>query len=648
MATLDQLKSALVNAHNAGDTNAAKILAGEILKMQSAGDPAEFPTRAANMNHDQMVEAYRATKPGDPWGDYLAQQLQKPQQGETAEQAKVRAGGTGSTDAVTMSGTGKAAATFLQGVPFAGEYADEGLGWAAGKMGLQSQEDATNAIRAGQADMDQQYPKTALGLRVGGGFTGAVTGAAALPAIPAPASLLGKSTVGGLIGMFGGGAEGVISGYGSGTDDQSRIDNAQSRGLISAGLGGLLGVAAPVVAEGAGYGLKWATDKFTTASRAKKAGISVPTAQLLGRTMEADGSLFGSGAANIRRAGPDAMLADVGPSAKTLLDKAANSSGPAARIAREAVEQRASGTRNIIESGLDSTLGKPQGVETTAQSIRQGSAGARGSAYDAGYAGTIDYLSPDGQSLQGLLARVPKAARAAARELMDVEGYKGGIDLIDENLKVTRMPDVREWDYITRGLQQVAEEADGAGALGGTTPKGRAFDSLKGQIRGTLRQLVPDYGVALDTAADSIEQVKAVRFGKKILSPATTREEVAMMVDGLTDAQKAQMAQGVRSNIDDMLANVEVAMSDPNIDAREAVAAIRKMSSKAAREKISLVVGPDRANQLFSMLDEVAPPCSCGPPLRKEARPNPEWRWIGSLTKLLTQVCGMPLSAVRP
>jgi len=124
-----------------------------------ARNPADFPKMAANMTRDQMVEAYRSTKPGDPWGDYLAQSIQQPMQGETRAQAKVRAGGTGSTDAVTMSGTGKAASTFLQGVPFVGEYADEGLGWVAGKLGLQSQEDATNAIRAGQADMDQQYPR---------------------------------------------------------------------------------------------------------------------------------------------------------------------------------------------------------------------------------------------------------------------------------------------------------------------------------------------------------------------------------------------------------------------------------------------------------------------------------------------------------
>jgi len=607
MATLDQLKSALVNAHNAGDTNAAKILAGEILKMQAAGDPAEFPTRAASMNHDQMVEAYRATKPGDPWGDYLAQRLQQPMQGETKEQANVRASGKGSTDRVDMSTTGKAASTFLQGVPFAGEYMDEGLGWLAGKMGLQSQEDATNAIRAGQADMDQNNPKAATALRVGGGLTGTVVGAAALPAVPAPASLLGKSLAGGGIGLVGGGAEGIVSGYGSGTDAQSRTANAQSRGLLGAGMGAILGTAAPVVAEGASRGLKWAADKLTTARRASQQGMSVPTAKLLGDTMEADGSLYGSGAANIAKAGPNAMLADAGPGARTLLDTAANRSGTSARLAREAVEGRATDTRSILEGGLDATLGRPQGVETTVNSIRTGTAGARGSAYDAAYNSAIDYLSPKGQNLQSILSRVPKSALAAARDLMETEGVSGGVNLIDENLKVTRMPDVREWDYITRGLQQVADEADGAGKLGGTTPKGLAYGNLKSDIRGILRDLVPDYGTALDTAGDAIEQVKAVRFGQTLLSPSTTREEVALTIKGMTDGQKAQIAQGVRSNIDDMLANVEMAMSDPNIDAREAVTAIRKMSSKAAREKIEMVIGPEKAARLFATLDEAAP-----------------------------------------
>lgn len=41
MATLEQLKTALVNAHNAGDADAAKVLAAEIVKMQSQSQKPE-------------------------------------------------------------------------------------------------------------------------------------------------------------------------------------------------------------------------------------------------------------------------------------------------------------------------------------------------------------------------------------------------------------------------------------------------------------------------------------------------------------------------------------------------------------------------------------------------------------------------------
>jgi hypothetical protein len=54
MATIEQLKTALVNAHNAGDTDAAKVLAAEIVKQQGGGSAPDIgasvpdiPLRAA-------------------------------------------------------------------------------------------------------------------------------------------------------------------------------------------------------------------------------------------------------------------------------------------------------------------------------------------------------------------------------------------------------------------------------------------------------------------------------------------------------------------------------------------------------------------------------------------------------------------------
>lgn len=606
MATLDELKNALVNAHNAGDTNAAKILAGEISKMQASVD---FPQKAAGMSHEQMVEAYRATKPGDPWGDYLAEQIQKPKAGETAAQAKVRAGGTGSVDRVTMSPTGKAAATFLQGVPFAGEYMDEGLGYVAGKMGLQSQQDATNAIRAGQADMDQSNPKTATALRIGGGVAGSAVGAGIMPWYN-PATLGGRVAYGAGVGGTLGTAEGAVSGYGSGTDDASRSQNAKSRALLGGLLGTAVGGAAPLLAEGVTQGGRWLLDQFNVARDARQAGLSRPSYEIMTRAMDADGSLNGAGAQRIAQAGPEAMLADAGPNAQTLLDVSVQRSGPATNVARDAIEGRATRAGAQVNDALDNALGVPRGMDTMETGIRQGSAAARGNAYDAAYNAAINYADPRGQQLEGLLGRIPGDVIGRANRLMQLNGEQSQQIMAriapDGTVTFERMPDVRQLDYITRALNLSAESGEGAGALGGQTALGRAYQNLSRDIRSTVRDLVPEYGQALDTAAEPIAARQALRFGETMLNPATTRDEVATALQGMSQAERRQVAAGIRSVIDEKLANVTRALTDNNMDAREAVKAVKDLSSRANREKLTALLGQQEADTLFRQIDMAA------------------------------------------
>lgn len=589
-----------------GALNALK----KMLSATSTVDPATFPTKAAGMSHEQMVEAYRATKPGDPWGDYLAEQIQKPKAGETAAQAKVRAGGTGSVDRVTMSPTGKAAATFLQGVPFAGEYMDEGLGYVAGKMGLQSQQDATNAIRAGQADMDQNNPKTATALRIGGGVAGSAVGAGIMPWYN-PATLGGRVAYGAGVGGTLGTAEGAVSGYGSGTDDASRSENAKSRALLGGLLGTAVGGAAPLLAEGVSQGGRWLLDQFNVAREARQAGLSRPSYEHLVRVMDADGSLNGAGAQRIAAAGPEAMLADAGPSAENVLDTAIQRSGPAGVLAGNRIEGRAGRTGLIANDALDNTLGVPRGIQTMETGIRQGSSAARGSTYQAAYSQPINYAAPEGQRLEQWFRQVPGDILQKANRLMQVRREPASAQIIlrqqpDGSFAAERLPDIRQWDYITRAMNDIAQTNDGAGALGGQTDIGAGFQSFSRDIRQTLRGMVPEYATALDTAADAIDARNALRFGEGLLSPTVTRDEVANTLAGYSAAERRHAAEGVRSFIDEKIANVTRAISDNNMGAREAAKAVKDLSSRAAREKITALVGQQQADAMFEQLDQAA------------------------------------------
>lgn len=176
----------------------------------------------------------------------------------------------------------------------------------------------------------------------------------------------------------------------------------------------------------------------------------------------------------------------------------------------------------------------------------------------------------------------------------------------DGTITFTRMPDVRQLDYITRALNDVARAGDGMGALGGNTAEGRAYGNLSTAIRGVTRRLVPEYGQALDTAAEPIAARNAREFGATLLRSTTPRDEVDAFVSGLSQAELGQVRAGVRAQIDETLANVRRTIADPNVDARQGVAAIRDLSSDAAREKIEMIVGPQQAEALFRMLDRAA------------------------------------------
>jgi hypothetical protein len=82
------------------------------------------------------------------------------------------------------------------------------------------------------------------------------------------------------------------------------------------------------------------------------------------------------------------------------------------------------------------------------------------------------------------------------------------------------------------------------------------------------------------------------------------RDEFAREIKGMGKAERASVAQGVRSQIDEMLANVRSSISDPNVDARQAVSALNQFSSDAARDKMTALVGREQTNQFVAAMDE--------------------------------------------
>ena len=578
-------------------------------------DEAGMADRIKGMSHQQLVDTYRSLPKDDPFVGYLAKQLAKPQKGETPEQAQERAYGKLSDATDKLSTTGSAAATYLQGVPFAGEWMDEMLAKLGAMTGPNNEQTNLRAIREGRDRFQKENPKTATGLQIAGGINGAAVAAGVLPWW-APESLAMQVLYGTTAGAAGGAADGYVSGYGAGTDEKSRKAEAQNRAIVNGALGAATGGILPLATAGLGAAGRKLLDWWNISSNAEQAGLSRPSYELLTRGMEADGAILPpnvqgppAGPFRISQYGPDAMVADSGPASEGLLDSVIQSGGPAARVGTDAVESRAARSLQTTNQALDRGMGTPQGIETMEQGIRRGSQNARRTTYEAAYRQPINYAVPQGQQLEAWFRQVPGDILQRANRLMQVRREPASAQMLlrqqpDGTFVAERLPDVRQWDYITRAMNDIAQTNDGAGALGGQTDIGSGFQSFSRDIRQTLRGLVGEYGTALDTAADAIDARNALRFGERMLSPGTTRDEVANTLAGYSAAERRHAALGVRSSIDETLSNVKRVASDANLDAREALAALRNLSSRGAREKISALLGNAPAQQVFEQLDQ--------------------------------------------
>lgn len=556
-----------------------------------------MPTYEVDING----QTFEIEAPDDQSVQLAVRQLQ----GQSAQAPAPDGGGV--TGALQSLGTGMAD---LASFGFADELG-AGARYLGGKvLPWQSNvtyDQALEEVRGKDKAAQEANPNTYLAGQVLGGV-GAATGLGRLGVsganlVGAPASLGGRVALGAGEGAAYGGLYGAGSGEGAG----GRATEALKNGALGMVVGGAL----PVVAQGASSAYRNIADRLAAGRVARDAGVNPEVARTLSQVLDADGTLGQQGMANMQRAGNESMLADAGPNARSVLDTAIQRGGPGAVSARRAIDERVARGAQDITTALDGTLGPPQGVFSAREGIRTSTAGARGDAYRAAYDQPINYADPRGQTIEQLIkTRVPQSAINEANALMRVEGASSKQILAkvadDGTVAFETLPDVQQLDYITRGLNEVAKKGEAAGAMGGQTALGRAYEGLSREIRSTLRDVVPEYGQALDVAADAIGQSKAVDLGSKALSPSMARDQFADAVEGMSAAERRGVAQGIRSQIDEKIANVTRAVQDGNMDAREAIKGLKDFSSRAARDKLVTLLGEEQAAALTNELDRVA------------------------------------------
>ena len=476
-------------------------------------------------------------------------------------------------------------AAAIQGLPFVGEYVDELIGLASPRI--------QQNVRAAQSAMSEEYPITTGALQTGTAI------AATAPFLPArvAGTTLERALKTGALGTVFGGAEGGVSGYGRGETPEQRMESAKSGAKWGAagGLGG--GLSSPY--------LERISRLFDKPARtlADQLGISVEAAQVIRSTFSQGGNMQDAVDA-VERAGRTGMIADANAATKAMTDAVAATGGEASDIVSSSVRQRAETAGIDLSSQLDETLGDvPAGTRSVLEEVAGRSASARGRLYDAALGSPIDYTSTAGAAIESLFERIPDRVKVEAirraNEAMQMEGTRGQTMQIraiigdDGSVSFLEMPNMTQLNELKIALQEMAQDMVNP-RTGQMTAEGIRYQKIAGELRGALTEANPIYGRAVDLGGEKIQEENAFMLGLDMLKDKTTREQVQQGLSGITQAQRDLVRRGVRSNIDETLANVKSSIdAGGETEIAEARRLLRNLSSRANRDKLQMLLSPE-------------------------------------------------------
>jgi len=475
--------------------------------------------------------------------------------------------------------------------------------------------DFGSKVRAASSAMNIEEPIESIALEtIGAVVTSLPIGVAATltkwgPTAAVQGITRGQKIIRGLFGgIAAGGVEGGVYGFGEGQGSfANRASSARSGAMFGAAPAGALGAVMPVFGDVVKRVLE--TDVKLVA---KTFGISVEAARIVKQTF-ASGANIDDAIANIRAAGKDGMLADAGQATDALIDAAAASGPTATAATQRIVGERADAASATIGQTMDETLGAaPTGARTASEEISKRTAPARTKAYGDAYSKAIDYSSDQGRAIEEVMSRIsPKSMSQAIEEAnadMLADGVKNRQIMAtiadDGSISFSEMPNVQQLDYIKRSLGDMANDLKDP-ITGALPRKAIRFKNLSGQLKKAIGDAVPEYNVAVKVGGDKIAEDEALDLGMKLLSPKTTREQVARQMLDSSDAEKQSARLGARNYIDETLANVKASIATPETDIKEAMKVLADLSSRANLAKLRLIVGSQGVEKMQKELEVV-------------------------------------------
>ena len=456
-------------------------------------------------------------------------------------------------------------------------------------------EEAVAEKRGQQKQAQEQFPGTYLAGNIGGALAmpaGIAVRGATLPVRMAQGAGVGA-------------AYGALSGAGEGTNLPERGIGAASGGLIGGALGG---ISVPVVEAGArGLGAVLAKPIETIRAGLNPAGAAE---RAIGRAaveaQRADpGAINRLAPHELTGGGPEMVLDTLGQPGRNLARSARNISGEAADTLGIALNPRVNDQVPRVSGWMQATFHYPDAA-AQARAIRQTAETVNTPAYArAMQDGAHGVWSQELQRIAGAPA-IQQAARDAMPSLANrgiSEGFAAPRQMplqFDRQTGLAspsvlpngnqRIPDLRFWDQVKRGLDREIGKYEAQGQSGAS--KVDELTRLRTRLVDELDGLVPSYQTARAGAAHFFDAGDALQAGQNFVGRNFDNAETRRVLAGMNANERQLFQDGFVSRYVEMLRNLP--------DRADVTRAI--YNSPNAREKIVIALGPQRARELEAML----------------------------------------------
>lgn len=458
--------------------------------------------------------------------------------------------------------------------------------------------DAAKKYEAG-AGRERELTKRAEADQPIASLAGNVVGGIALPLGTAArgATLADRATQGARIGA----AVGGLSGVGGGEDTAGRLTG----GAVGTGAGAILGTVAPAVVEGVARGVRNAATPIANTVR----GIRDPEGEAARRTTlaiqrdikadpQAAARLTPSEfAASVQSGGPATLMDLGGETTRGLARSAANTSPEGRALLNTKINERFEGQTGRVTGWLNDTFHYPD-AHAQQQAIEQVAKSVNKPAYARAYRdGDQPIWSPELQRLVGSPDVVDAMRNAAekgkSRAIAEgMGGFNSSVQIsptgVVEFTKgkngVPTYPNLQFWDYTKRALDDQAKQL----ARTGRDSEAGVVKQLAFQLRSELDNAVPSFAQARAGAAHFFGAENALEAGQNFVMANFQNSAVRQQLAKMSATERQLFQDGFVSRYIETLNKIGDRRSILN----------QVTDNPAAREKLSIVLGPQKANEL--------------------------------------------------